>query len=153
MTDRTPRKETTREATSRRKPWTPPNRSNAPEPPEGYKHRWIRISTRGEDDKVNVHTKMDEGWEPVRAEEYPSRDLPTIEDGKYAGVIGTGGVMLARMPLETVKERNEFYRGRTREQMTAVDSDLMREQHPSMPITNDRQTRVSFGGRGDSPKN
>ena len=153
MTDRTPRKETTREAASRRKPWTPPNRLNAPEPPEGYKHRWIRISTRGEDDKVNVHTKMDEGWEPVRAEEYPSRDLPTIEDGKYAGVIGTGGLMLARMPLETVKERNEFYRGRTREQMTAVDSDLMREQHPSMPITNDRQTRVSFGGRGDSPKN
>ena len=153
MTDRTPRKETTREAPSRRKPWTPPNRLNAPEPPEGYKHRWIRISTRGEDDKVNVHTKMDEGWEPVRAEEYPSRNLPTIEDGKYAGVIGTGGLMLARMPLETVKERNEFYRGRTREQMTAVDSDLMREQHPSMPITNDRQTRVSFGGRGDSPKN
>ena len=151
MTDRTPRKETTREA--RRKPWTPPNRLNAPEPPEGYKHRWIRISTRGEDDKVNVHTKMDEGWEPVRADEYPNRDLPTIEDGKYAGVIGTGGLMLARMPLETVKERNEFYRGRTREQMTAVDSDLMREQHPSMPITNDRQTRVSFGGRGDSPKN
>jgi len=79
--------------------------------------------------------------------------VPTIEDGKYAGIIGTGGLMLARMPLETVSERNDFYRGRTREQMTAVDSDLMKEQHPSMPITNDRQTRVSFGGRNESPKN
>ena len=153
MTDRTPRKEQTRETASRRKPWQPPNRLNAPEPPEGYKHRWIRISTRGEDDKVNVHAKIDEGWEPVRADEYPNRDVPTIEDGKYAGIIGTGGLMLARIPLETVKERNDYYRGRTREQMTAVDSDLMKEQHPSMPITNDRQTRVSFGGRNDSSNN
>jgi hypothetical protein len=73
MTDRAPRKETTRETTSRRKPWTPPNRLSAPEPPEGYKHRWIRTSTRGEDDKVNVHTRIDEGWEPVRADEYPNK--------------------------------------------------------------------------------
>ena len=133
MTDRTPRNETTREKSSRRKPWAPPSRLSAPEPPEGY--------------------KINEGWELVRADEYPERDLPTIDDGKYAGIIGTGGLVLARMPLETVKERNDYYRGRTREQMTAVDSDLMKEQHPSMPITNDRQTRVSFGGRNDSSNN
>ncbi len=153
MTDRTPRNETTREKSSRRKPWAPPSRLHAPEPPEGYKHRWIRMATRGEDDKVNVHAKINEGWELVRADEYPERDLPTIDDGKYAGIIGTGGLVLARMPLETVEERNDYYRGRTREQMTAVDSDLMKEQHPSMPITNDRQTRVSFGGRNDSSNN
>ena len=28
----------------------------------------------------------------------------------------------------------------------AVDENLMREQHPSMPITSDRQSRVTFGG-------
>jgi len=31
--------------------------------------------------------------------------------------------------------------------MTAVDQDLMKEQHPSMPIQNSRQSRVTFGGR------
>jgi hypothetical protein len=59
--------------------------------------------------------------------------------------------MLCRIPLETVAERTEYYGGRTREQMTAVDQDLMKEQHPSMPISNSRQSRVSFGGsRRDS---
>ena len=31
-------------------------------------------------------------------------------------------------------------------QMNAVDNDLMREEHPAMPITNGRQSRVTFGG-------
>jgi|TARA_R100000315_G_C5229056_1_gene139996 hypothetical protein len=80
-------------------------------------------------------------------------DVPTIEDGKYAGMIGTGGLMLARIPEETVHERAEYFGTRTRQQMQAVDSDLMKEQHPSMPITNDRQSRVTFGGsQGDSSK-
>ena len=90
-----------------------------------------------------------EGWEPVRADEYPdSGDMfPTIEEGKNAGVIGVGGLMLARIPEETVEERTEYYRDQTRNQMKAVDENLMREQHPSMPISNERQSRVSFGGK------
>ncbi len=59
--------------------------------------------------------------------------------------------MLCRIPEETVAERTAYYGGRTREQMTAVDQDLMKESHPSMPISNDRRSRVSFGGsRRDS---
>jgi hypothetical protein len=121
----------------------------APEAPAGYKHRWIRTSIRGEDDKLNVNAKIREGWEPVRAEEYPelADRFPTIEDGKHAGVIGVGGLMLARIPEETVDERTEYYREQTRNQMKAVDDNLMREQHPSMPIHNERKSRVSFGGK------
>tara|TARA_R100000742_G_C4277010_1_gene98528 strand:- start:1601 stop:2062 length:462 start_codon:yes stop_codon:yes gene_type:complete len=153
MTDRKPRNQNTREADSRRKPWAPPNRLQAPDAPDGYVHRWIRTEVRGEDDKTNVYTRLQEGWEPVRSDEYPDMDVPTIEDGKYAGMIGTGGLMLARIPEETVHERAEYFGTRTRQQMQAVDSDLMKEQHPSMPITNDRQSRVTFGGsQGDSNK-
>jgi hypothetical protein len=72
---------------------------------------------------------------------------PTLEEGKNAGVIAVGGLMLARIPEETVEERTEYYRGQTRNQMKAVDENLMREQHPSMPIHNDRQSRVTFGGK------
>ena len=97
---------------------------------------------------MNVHAKLREGWEPVKSEEYPNHDFATIEDGKHAGVIGTGGLMLARIPEETAHERNAYYRDRTRDQMKAVDQDLMKEQHPSMPIENNRQSRVTFGGRG-----
>jgi len=144
---RTPRASETRETTARRKPWAPPSRLDAPPPPEGYVHRWIRTAMRGEEDKMNVHTKLREGWEPVRADEYPNYEAPVIDEGKYAGVIGNGGLMLCRIPVETARERTAYYGGRTREQMQAVDQDLMKEQHPSMPIQNSRQSRVSFGGR------
>ena len=147
MTNRAPRETQTRETEARRKPWAPPSRLDAPKPPEGFVHRWIRIAMRGEDDKMNVYTKMREGWEPVRADEYPNYNAPTIEDGKYAGVIGNGGLMLCRIPVETASERSAYYGLRTREQMQAVDQDLMKEQHPSMPINSSRQSRVSFGGR------
>ena len=147
MADRTPRNTTTREKESRRKPWAPPSTLAAPEAPPGYVHRWIRVAMRGEDDKMNVHSKLREGWEPVRKDEYPDYEAPTIEEGRYEGVIGQGGLMLCRIPVETVEERTAYYGGRTREQMTAVDQDLMKEQHPSMPISNNRQSRVTFGGR------
>ena len=148
MTDRTTRAANTRDKEQRRKPWAPPSRLDAPKPPAGYVHRWIRVAMRGEEDKINVHSKLREGWEPVRADEYPEFEAPTIDEGRYAGVIGNGGLMLCRIPEETVAERTAYYGGRTREQMTAVDQDLMKEQHPSMPIQNSRQSRVTFGGRG-----
>jgi hypothetical protein len=147
MADRKPRSNATRETETRRKPWAPPSHLAAPDAPDGYVHRWIRVAMRGEEDKMNVHSKLREGWEPVRADEYPNYEAPVIDEGKYQGVIGQGGLMLCRIPVETVSERTAYYGGRTREQMTAVDQDLMKEQHPSMPIQNSRQSRVSFGGR------
>ena len=151
MTDssRTPREASTRAKTQRRKPWAPPSKLEAPEPPAGYKHRWIRTAVRGEDDKINVNAKVREGWEPVRADEYAdlAGQYPTIDSGQYEGVIGVGGLMLARIPEETVEERTEYYREQTRTQMDAVDQSLLREQHPSMPIHTDRKSRVSFGGK------
>ena len=152
MANRKPREAETRATTQRRKPWTPPSKFEAPEAPAGYQHRWVRTAIRGEDDKTNVHSKLREGWEPVRADEYPdlADRYPVIEEGKNAGVIGVGGLMLCRIPEETVEERTEYYREQTRNQMRSVDENLMREQHPSMPIHNDRQSRVTFGGKDSS---
>ena len=143
---RTPRETQTREKTARRKPWAPPSMLEAPPAPEGFVQRWVGTAVRGEDDKTNLHARLREGWEPVRADEYPDFEAPVIEDGKYQGVIGNGGLLLCRMPLETVDERTEYFRDQTRHQMKAVDENLMKEQHPSMPITADRQSRVTFGG-------
>lgn len=145
--ERNTRESASREKTTRRKPWAPPGKLDAPEAPEGFKHRWIRASIRGEEDKSNVFGRMREGYEPVRADQYPGFQAPTIDDGRHAGVIGNGGLILARVPVETAQERSEYYGSRTREQMDAVDQDLMKEQHPSMPITKKRQSGVSFGGR------
>ena len=148
--ERTPRNTATRETESRRKPWTPPSSLDAPPPPEGYVHRWIRESVMGYDDNKNLSARLREGFELVRADEYPDFAAPTIQDGKHAGVIGVGGLILARFPLESKTERDRFYREKTADQMTAVDNDLMSEQHSSMPIHNDRQSRVTFGAKGGS---
>ena len=144
---RTPRKSATRDTETRRKPWAPPSHLSAPPAPDGFVHRWIRVSMRGEEDKMNVNSKLREGWEPVRKDEYPEYEAPTIDGGRYEGIIGQGGLMLCRIPEETAQERSAYYGSRTREQMQAVDQDLMKDEHPSMPITRNRSSRVSFGGR------
>ena len=147
MTDRTSRTTMTREKQTRRKPWTPPSTLDAPPAPEGYTHRWIRESIMGFDDKKNLSARLREGFELVRADEYPDFEAPTVQDGKHAGVIGVGGLILARFPLESKAERQEYFQNMTRDQMKAVDNDMMREQHPSMPILKpERQSRVTFGG-------
>ena len=151
MNDRSPRTSQTREKTVRAKPWTPPSQLDAPDPPEGFVHRWIRESVMGYDDKKNLSARLREGFDLVRAEEYPDFEAPTIQDGKHAGVIGVGSLVLARFPVETREQRNSYYRNATRDQMTAVDNDLMREQHPSMPISKpERQSRVTFGSGNNS---
>jgi len=146
MSDKTPRSNDTREKSVRRRPWAPPSSLDAPPAPEGFVHRWIRTSVMGADDKKNLSSRIREGFELVRADEYPDFEAPTIQDGRHAGVIGVGGLILARFPVETRDERNAHYQRRTSDQMKAVDNDLMREQHPSMPISNERASKVTFGG-------
>jgi hypothetical protein len=151
--DRAPRTAATREKEVRRKPWVPPSRLDAPPAPEGYKHRWIRAEVNGFEDKQHVFGRLREGYELVRAEELPEeyRDsLPTLEDGKHAGVVAVGGLLLARIPLETVEERSAYFSRRSSEQLQAVDNELMRENaHNSMRIQSpERSSRTSFGGSG-----
>jgi len=145
---RTSRAKDTREKTARRKPWAPPSMLDAPPAPDGFKHRWIRAETRGFDDTKNISAKMREGWELVRKDEYPDFEAPVVDSGKYEGVFGVGGLILARIPLETVAERSEYFAQRNSDQMQAVDHDMMRENaHSTMTINKpDRQSRVTFGG-------
>jgi len=146
--NRTSRANQTRDKQAVRKPWAPPSMLDAPPAPDGFKHRWIRAETRGFDDTKNISAKLREGYELVRKDEYPDFESPTIETGKYEGVFGVGGLLLARIPVETVNERTNYFAGRSKDQMDAVDHDMMRENaHSSMTISKpDRQTRVTFGG-------
>ena len=142
---RAPRSTETREKETRRKPWAPPSRLDAPEAPAGYVHRWIRTAMRGEDDRQMFMLNFVKDGNPFALKSILDYEAPTIEDGKFAGVIGNGGLMLCRIPIETANERNEYYGTRTREAMAAVDQDLMKEQNPLMPIHQSRQSRVTFG--------
>jgi hypothetical protein len=98
------------------------------------------------DDTKNMSGKLRSGWELVRGDEYPGQTYATVKEGKYAGVIGVGGLVLARIPEELAKSREAYFNKQTQDREEAVNNDLMKEQHPSMPIDSDRQSRVTFGG-------
>ena len=143
---KTSRASETRDKVKKPVTWAPPSSLDAPPAPNGYRHRWIRVETLGFDDTKNVSGKMREGWELVRSDEYPESNYPTMTTGKYSGVIGVGGLVLARIPEEIALSREAYYQKQTKERDEAVNNDVLKDQHPSMPINQDRQTRVTFGG-------
>jgi len=143
---KTSRASETRVKNDRPKVWTPPSSLDAPPAPDGFRHRWIRAESAGFDDTKNISGKLRSGWEFVRSDEYPDSNYPAVKDGKYAGVIGVGGLLLARIPEEIAKSREEYFEKRTQDREEAIANDPFKEQHPSMPISKDRQTRVTFGG-------
>jgi hypothetical protein len=145
-TKKTSRASQTRVKEEKKKVWTPPSSLDAPPAPDGFRHRWIRAESMGFDDTKNMTGKIRSGWELVRADEYPETEYPTLKEGKYAGVIGVGGLLLARIPEEIAQSREAYFRKQTQDRDDAVNSDLLKDQHPSMPINQDRQTRVTFGG-------
>ena len=148
-TQKLPSRETeTRAKTERRKPWSPPSQLDAPPAPAGFNHRWIRAESVGQMDTKNVSARLREGWEFVRADEYPDTEWPSIDTGKYNGVIAVGGLMLARIPNETVKERSDYFAQVTQDKDDAIANDPLKDQHPSMPVQNEsRASRVTFGGK------
>ena len=136
----------TRTKTERPKEYKPPSSLDAPPAPDGFRHRWIRAESQGFNDTKNIHGRLRSGYELVRADEYDDKSYPTVIDGKYAGIIGVGGLLLARIPEELAQQRVDYQRKQTEGQDEAIDNDLLREQHKSMPINIDRQSRVTFGG-------
>ena len=146
--NKTSRSLETREQTARTRGWVPPSSLDAPEPPEGFHHRWVRAEYRGQQDEKNVMGRLRSGYELVMASEYPDRmDLPSVSDGKYKGVIGVGGLILMRCPVEVKEDRDAYFQGKTTDQNKSVENDLHKDEHPAMPIHQERQSRVTFGGK------
>ena len=143
---KTSRASQTKAKTAKKVVWTPPSSLDAPNAPAGYRHRWIRAEVMGFDDSKNMAAMIRSGYELVRADEYPEEDYPVMKEGKYAGMIGVGGLVLARIPEEIAKARQEYYDKQNEAKEEAIKHDILKEQHPSMPISQERQTRVTFGG-------
>jgi hypothetical protein len=143
--NRTNRELETRDTTVRKKLWNRPEVLPTPNPEPGYQFRWVRISTRGEADPMNVTGKLREGWEPVRASDHPEIFIANIESDRFKDNIVIGGLLLCKAPVELVEERNDFYTQQAEAQIRSVDNNFMRENDPRMPLFNERKTKVTFG--------
>ena len=145
--NKTSRASQDRSKTERPKVWVPPSSLDAPPAPDGFRYRWIRAESVGFQDTKNITGRIRQGYELVRAEEVEnSSDYPGLDEGKYKGVIGVGGLLLAKVPTEIAKQRMDYMANRHQQRDEAINNDLMKEQDQRMPINVDRQSRVTFGG-------
>ena len=144
--NKTSRAAVTRSKTERPKEYKPPSSLDAPPAPDGFRHRWIRAESMGFNDTKNIHGRLRSGYELVRADEYDTDQYPTVLDGKYAGVIGVGGLLLARIPEELAQARMDYQAKQTEGQDESVETDLLRDQDKRMPIKIDRNSKHTFGG-------
>jgi len=135
----------TRDKTARKTAWKRPEVLPSPTPQEGYKYRWIRVSTQGNVDATNVSSKLREGWTAVKASDHPEITIVATENDRFKDNVVIGGLMLCKAPVEMVDERNAHYREQSEAQINSVDNNLMRESDPRMPIFNERKSKVTFG--------
>lgn len=135
-----------RESSERVKSWAPPTLLPTPASQDGYKFRWIRISTMNQADPTNLSSKLREGWEPVRLADHPELKLySTDTSDRFKDNVVVGGLMLCKTPTELVEQRNAYYQQQTDNQTQSVDNNFMRESDPRMPLYRERKSSVSFG--------
>ena len=143
--NRAPRDVDTRMMTQRPTAWRPPETLPSPDPRPGWTHRWVRISMMGQTDASNRSSKFREGYEPVKAEEYPELMMHATADGPFNGGIEVGGLLLCRIPSEFLEQRAAYYANQNKAQMESVDNNFLRDSDPRMPLFSEKKSKVTFG--------
>ena len=136
---------TTRAMSERPKQWAPAELLPEPDKQAGYAYRWIRTSTLNQADPRNLSGKLREGWEPVAIEEQPKFQLLVDPNSRFKDNIEIGGLLLCKTPEEFVAQRNAHYQKQAENQMDAVDSSLMRQSDPRMPLFKESKSTTTFG--------
>ena len=125
--------------------WRAPETLPMPDERPGWTHRYVRISMMGQADASNISSKLREGYEPVKAEEYPELMMHATTEGRFKGGIEVGGLLLCRIPSEFLKQREAYYSAQNKAQMDSVDNAFLRESDPRMQKFSERSTKVTFG--------
>ena len=125
--------------------WRPPETLPTPDERPGWKHRWVRLSTMGTADPSNISSRLREGYEPCKAEDYPELMMHAAAEGRFKGGIEVGGLLLCRIPEEFLKQRAQWYESQNKAQMESVDNNFLRENDPRMPLFSEKKTKVTFG--------
>ena len=125
--------------------WRAPETLPSPDPRPGWKHRWVRISILGNADPSNISSKLREGYEPCKGEDYPELMLHASTEGRFKGNIEVGGLLLCRIPEEFMEQRSDYYAQQNKAQMESVDNTFLRDNDPRMQKFAERSTKVTFG--------
>jgi hypothetical protein len=143
--NRLPREVESRSATMRVQAWRAPEVLPSPDERPGWKHRWVRLSTLGQSDPSNISSRLREGYEPCKAEDYPEMMMYATVDGRFKGGIEMGGLLLCRIPTEFLEQRMKHYDNQNKAQVDSVDNSFLRENDPRMPLFSEKRSKVTFG--------
>ena len=127
--------------------WQAPEALPMPDDRPGWRHRYVRLSTQGQPDPQNISKSLREGYEPVRAEDYPELMMHAATEGRFKGGIEIGGLLLCRIPTEFMTQRAQHFDSLNRQQMDSVDNNFLRERdsRSNMALFADRKSKVTFG--------
>ena len=134
-----------RDTTYRPSYWKAPEVLPMPDERPGWKHRYVRLSTNGVADPSNISSKLREGYEPCKAEEYPELMMHAAIEGRFKGGIEIGGLLLCRIPAEFMEQRAKHFANLNQSQMESVDNNFLRESNPKMPLFSEKKSNVTFG--------
>lgn len=142
---RVARENEVRASSKRQEKWAPPSILPEPDKQPGFSYRWVRVSTLDKSDPQNISSKLREGYEPVKIEEQPHFQMFIDPNSRFKGNIEVAGLLLCKIPVEFIEQRNEHYSRQTQAQAESVDNNFMKENDPRMPLFRERKSKVSFG--------
>jgi hypothetical protein len=127
--------------------WQAPEALPMPDERPGWKHRYVRLSTLGAADPSNISSKLREGYEPCKAEEYPELMMHAAIEGRFKGGIEIGGLLLCRIPAEFMTQRAKHFEDKNKMQMDSVDNNFLRDRdaRSNMALFADKKSNVTFG--------
>jgi hypothetical protein len=143
--NRKPRELENRTMSERPKQWSPPELLPEPDMQPGYKYRWIRVSLMNNADPRNLSSMIRQGYEAVKLEEQPKFQLLVDPNSRFKDNIEIGGLLLCKIPVEFVEQRNAHYSNISRQQSEAVDNNFMRQSDARMPLFQERKSTATFG--------
>ena len=125
--------------------WQAPETLPSPNPRPGISHRWVRTSMVGQSDVQNVSSKLREGYEPCKAEDYPEMMMHATTEGRFKGNIEVGGLVLCSIPSEFLVQRDKHFANINKATMESVDNNFMKDNDPRMSKFSEKSTKVTFG--------
>ena len=84
-----------------RKIWMPPTTLEIPQPPKGYKYRWLRTENKEFRKKIK--------FKPVHSKSFKDPDIyPTINVGRWGKCIGMSGLLLIKIKIKKRKHHEKI---------------------------------------------
>ena len=115
-----------RDAADLARDWKPAGKLPVMPESKDWHYRWIREKSNGFDDIANMNSRFAEGYRPVGKDDVPP-DFLVLNEAESRGLVGTGGLLLARISKRAAQQRTDAMEGRVKAEGASIENDVFRE--------------------------